>query len=514
MTASEPAATEFRHLHSSSLLFSVLNQIRRYIVPAIILIVVLLTTGDAERRWELWLVVLFVPAVLFELFRYLTLRYRFTEDKLIVRQGLIFRNERHIPLARIQNIDLVQNPLHRAFNVAEVRIETASGQQAEAVFRVLSMDAIERMRERVFAGGGSDTGDDHALVVEGADTAETMRTAPDRRALLELPASELVKFGLISNRGAAIVAGVLYVAWEFDLFDSDSAEEFITTQAKTFEQTPPILLAGLALLAALMLLRVLSVIWVFLRFHGYRIERVGEDLRITGGLITRISATIPRRRIQLVSVHQSILQRLINRVSIRVETAGGIGEGGEERERAIASRRWFVPVVHPDRVPELMRELKSDLDWQHVEWQPLAPKARRRMLARAVLAAVTLGAIVAAIWQPWGALSLALFVPVAVFHAMRAAAYTRYARLPDGLMFRSGVWTRKTTASFFSKMQVISSVQNPFDRRFDHARLRVDTAGAGPAGHQLDVPYLERPVAEELRELLFRQTGRTRFRWS
>ena len=56
------------------------------------------------------------------LFRYWSYRYRLDHDELVVRQGVLFRNERHIPYARVQNIDLVQNPLHRLFGVAEVRL--------------------------------------------------------------------------------------------------------------------------------------------------------------------------------------------------------------------------------------------------------------------------------------------------------------------------------------------------------------------------------------------------------
>ena len=41
--------------------------------------------------------------------------YAFADEELVVRSGLLFRNERHIRYSRIQNIETVQNPLHRAF---------------------------------------------------------------------------------------------------------------------------------------------------------------------------------------------------------------------------------------------------------------------------------------------------------------------------------------------------------------------------------------------------------------
>ena len=79
--------------------------------------------------------------------------------ELVITSGLIFRNERHVPYGRIQNIDAVQNLLHRLLRVVEVRVETGGGDEPEARMRVLPLAALEEMRERVVrradrTGGG------------------------------------------------------------------------------------------------------------------------------------------------------------------------------------------------------------------------------------------------------------------------------------------------------------------------------------------------------------------------
>ena len=59
-------------------------------------------------------VVLIVPAyTLVAIAHYVSLRYRYEPAEMVIRTGLLFRNERHIPYARIQNLDAVQNVLHR-----------------------------------------------------------------------------------------------------------------------------------------------------------------------------------------------------------------------------------------------------------------------------------------------------------------------------------------------------------------------------------------------------------------
>ena len=68
-----------------------------------------------------------------------------------IRQGLIGKQERHIPLARVQDVRLEQGVVHRVFGVVKVDIETAGGSGAEASLSVLSVAEAERLRGAVFA---------------------------------------------------------------------------------------------------------------------------------------------------------------------------------------------------------------------------------------------------------------------------------------------------------------------------------------------------------------------------
>ena len=64
--------------------------------------------------FETWLWVLVLPSLGLSIVRYLTFRIRYEPDELVIRSGLLFRNVRHIPYARVQNLDAVQNVFHRA----------------------------------------------------------------------------------------------------------------------------------------------------------------------------------------------------------------------------------------------------------------------------------------------------------------------------------------------------------------------------------------------------------------
>ena len=85
-----------------------------------------------------------MPAFAVAFIKFWVFRYTFAPGELVIRDGIVVRNERHIPYDRIQNMDLVQNPLHRMPGVALVRLETAGGDKPDAV--LIELGANDGMR--------------------------------------------------------------------------------------------------------------------------------------------------------------------------------------------------------------------------------------------------------------------------------------------------------------------------------------------------------------------------------
>jgi putative membrane protein len=60
-------------------------------------------------------------------YRYHTLRYRFDEEGVSMRWGILFRREIHLTYSRIQDIHLTSNLVERWLGLGKVQIQTASG---------------------------------------------------------------------------------------------------------------------------------------------------------------------------------------------------------------------------------------------------------------------------------------------------------------------------------------------------------------------------------------------------
>lgn len=500
-----------QRLHPISLLFGVLGVLRSTLIPLIFV-----TFAGPGYVAGLFAVPIVALSLVGPLLRYLAYRYRLDDEEIVIREGILQRNERNIPYARIQNIDLEQNLLHRLFDVAVVRLETASGGKAEAEIKVLSLEAVERMRRLVFARREAG-----AAVEQGAP--QGVEESDEGRLVVSTPPGELVLAGLISNRGL-IVVGIFFGALsQMGVWDNAPWERWIDRLSRGdasiggIERVPawsehPLAIAGIV--AALFVgfvvaMRALSVVWTLATFWGFELRRRGDDLRSRYGLFTRLSATIPRHRIQLLSTRRTPLHRLFDRAAVQVETAGSVETDGAN----VTHRRWLAPIIRPAEIPALLEQALPDVVLEGLQWSGLGRRAGGRLIRRGLLWSLILS-LPAALLLGWWA--LAVLAAVLVFHAVRARLYVRYTAYalgPEAVVFRSGWWVRRTSVVRFGKIQAVEMAQSPFDRRYGMASVAVDTAGAGRVGHRVAIPYLDLGVAVDLTRRLEDEALRRDFRW-
>jgi putative membrane protein len=506
-----------QRLHPSSIFFRLISQLREFVVPALL---VLVSARSAGVAWQVWTVWLIIPYAVVAIARYASFRYRYEASEIVIRTGFLFRNERHIPYAKIQNLDAVQNVLHRVLRVVEVRVETGGGQEPEATLSVLPCPALDEMRRRVFGDRARDRDPARADVTSGPTAAATVLPRGASQVLLALAPRDLLLYGFVQNRGIVIVGAAMGVLWEVGLWDRLVDYLFIGRRpgggvardlvvgwmGRGGVPLAGVLVAVMALAAALLLIRVLSMGWSLVRMYGFTLSRSGEDLRTQYGLLTRVTATIPLRRIQTLTVREGLLHRAFARVSVRVETAGG--GGGRASQRA-----WLAPIMARDRLPRLVGEVLPEFDLAAVEWRTVNARALQRVFKRGALVAALL-ALPFVVPLSWRALAvLGVFLLWARVHAHLYVKHLAWALTGDAVLLRSGFWWRQVSVARFPKIQAVAVYESPFDRRAMMARVRVDTAGAGEASHRIDIPYLPLETARALSAFLAAQAGQTAFKW-
>jgi putative membrane protein len=482
-----------RRLHPLSWLFIVLQQLRSFALPLIVLIV----TGGGDGRPLIGLIGVGGIAIA-AVARYLTFRFRFGPEGVVLSSGVFQRTRRDIPYERIHDVAIHQSVLHRVFGVAEVRLESAGGKKAEGEMRVLSMadaQAIEALvRER--------RAPQLAATVAGSAASDT----PDSDVLLALPTSEVVRLGLISNRGMVLVAAAVGAIWQALPDDWPQTigrrlrRDAAASEADLIEwMASPALVAGAALagLAAIVIvLRLLSVALALLQFHGFTLTEMGRQLRIERGLFTRHRNQLPSRRIQAWHIEETLLHRWFGRQSVRVDSAGSPAGDNDPGTRDL------VPLADPARVSALLEHLLPGTMWPPADWNQLHPRAWRRLVVVPSLMVVVLTGLLTWRLGAWSLVALA-GLPLIVVRARVWAARAGWTEIDGRLVAVRHGWLRRSwDVAEISKLQTLRLSASPFDRRHGMATLWLDTAGARSRDGAFRIPYLPAERARDLYERL------------
>lgn len=410
----------------------------------------------------------------------------------------------------------MQNLFHRVLGVVEVRVETGGGRELEARISVLPAAAFVEMRRRVFEGR-----EQGAAVADGAKSAEAPATPEGARSLLHLPPAALMLFGFLENRGMVVIGAAYGMAWQLRLperlfggvFDNRwYAPDVVPTgviddmaRGRISIASSVALLAGVA--GLLVVVRVISMAWGVIRLYDFHLTKAGEDLHTRYGLLTRVATTIPLPRIQTLTIRQGPLHRLLKRCSVRVETAGGQPGSG----RGKSEREWLAPLISEGKLVGLTREVLPELDLPALEWQPPHPRAFRRALKPTMLVALMFTVALAWLLQWWSLAVLPLSATWAIVSARKYVDHLGWASTEHVVAFRSGWLWKSVTVARVAKIQAITQLESPFDRRAMMARVRVDTAGSGARSHRVDIPYLARESAWALHHRLASQAAKTVF---
>ncbi len=477
-----------RRFHPLTIVFALGGELRNFLLPAVFALMTASKGNEAERFFLVFL----VPGAFLAVARYFFSTYRYDATELVVRTGVIFKNERHIPFTRIQSVDAVQNVLHRLWNVVDVKVQTGTTGQAEATLSVLPFDALDEMRQRVFEG--------RAVAPPVSDGTESVSLpqapVPETQSLLRLTLRDRALAGLFDNRGWVVIGAAWGLAFESGILDR--VEELDVASWPAYVS----ILVGLFVIAP-----ILSMGWAIIRLHNFHLTLRAGDLRTEFGALTRVTATIPLRRVQAVKIHRGPGHIWTSRASVRVETAGGSASG-----RASAEREWVAPIIALAGLPAFVATVLPDADLNALSWMKVDARAFYRRRVVALVTAAVIGAI-AAPWlgAMWALTLTAVLAVLGLIHGHLYVASLAWAKTDRVIAFRSGWLRRSLVIVPTAKIQAVELDESPFDRRHRMASLSVDTAGAG--AHRIAIPYLSRPAAEEARMTLAHEAAATVFRW-
>jgi putative membrane protein len=478
------------HLHPGILFLRLVDGVRASILPVVVALV-------ARETWLLLVVpVYFVVTMSYALVRYLTFRYELTTEELITREGILHRQERRIPVNRVQDLNFESTLLRRMVGLVVVSVETASGHGSEARLDSLARRDASRLREALYR-------------VRSGSLAAPAEDAPAETVLFTSTGGELTMLGLTNNRVGALIVG-LFALWEIadDLGVGErvwGAGSGVIERLSHFGPVMVSLLVAAGFFLFLLAGWLLSIAASFLMFHDFTLSLRDDVLHRRYGLITTRAQTLPRRKVQRVLLEQPLLRRLLGFVVVRADSAGS---GMDERQEARSGRDVIVPLTAVDRGERIVPWLLPQLDVHGLDYHRVSPRVVVRVFLKGVMLAVLL--IVGA-WPMAGRWALAALVilPVAWLFGFLSYRNLGHREVGDHWAFRWGILGRYRSFVPLRKVQAAILRAGPVERLLGLATLVVYVAGGSPT----TLANLPRDEAARLEHEIARRAAASRFVW-
>lgn len=406
-------------------------------------------------------------------------KFRIGQSKLEYRWGLLFKQHRQVRYDRIQSVDITRPLLARLFGLSQVVVQSAGGRDSHVELAYLTHSRALEVRDAVLSRVDAEEASAAALTRTGPEEGSA-QSAEVSGAYGPLGLDAALRGTMAPTRGRQVLRTIKVPTGRLILsllYHPVTVLILLAVPAVLFGS----IVGSIALLPALFPIVIGLVIPHVRRFlteANFSVDVESDRLRITHGLTTQRSNTVPLARIQAVEISQGWFWRWPDWWRTKVTIAGIAGEDTESQttafpvgteEEVLDLAQIMLPGVDRDSVLAGMRGMGDE---------PGFTNSSRR----------------SAVFQPW------------------AWRRNGYAVSETALIIRRGRLARVVSLVPHARVQSLSVAQGPLDRWRRVASVQLDlTAGpvSGTVAH-LDVAEAHRLLAEQSsRSALARNALRT-----
>ncbi len=266
---------------------------------------------------------------------WLVTRWKLDGVTLRIETGLLRRDSRQLPLARIQAVDVLRPFLARILGLAELRVRLAGSGSRDGRLAYLAEPVAIELRARLLAGH-------HGLDLSTPEPAEL--------PIASVPTGRIVGAALLTP--AALVTLLVIVA------------------IIALAQVSTAAVAAIAGSSFVYLLVLVQMTWRRVNDqYGFSVGTAADGIRIRRGLLGTIAETIPLQRVQAVRFIQPLMWRPVRWSRLEVDIAGSPGR--EQGTRSASVTKSLLPVGPREMASELLHVLLG------ISGPTLSPPPRR-----------------------------------------------------------------------------------------------------------------------------------------
>ncbi|MEM6935050.1 MAG: PH domain-containing protein [Pseudomonadota bacterium] len=451
------------------------------------------TASDGMKVWAaVWFAALAAVGAVWAVLSYLRFRYQLTDSQVLVRRGVIQREQLNIDFDRVQDTSIDEPFYVRPFGLAVLKLDTAGSAQKEIALAGIGVELANQIRNTLLSFQPK-TPDPASETAAGAPT--------DAPVLLERSNRQIVRYGLTAN-------GLLWVAVAFGVLAGALGEEAWETAGKfvlerlrmgtLLETGGPArgLLLALGVLAVPVLLALFSIIGALWRYANYQLIADGGSFRRSSGLVSRQQQTLKGSKVQAAVWKQNAIARLLRITNLQLRLVSA-GQEVNSSGMPASTPAFLVPALSPNEVVPVTKEFLPDTPAEepvftginrayHLKrslWYWLAP-----------VGGITLGLSFAVGF--YAAIVPLLGLTLAVFCIRQRSSKFGVSIIGATGYLRSGFIGTHTAVFSLFKVQRVDVCQSPGQRKRSLATLNVHLAS-----HTITIPHLTLSDAQRFADL-------------
>jgi len=432
-----------------------------------------------------------VMALVGPFMNYYFFKFYIEKEKFIINKGWLQKENKTIPLERIQSINISQNIVQRILGIASLEVETAGSKAKELEIPGLDKEFADQLKrllneqkhrvKNVFVNENSKVNEsqetDYLQQDEIEEVIETPTYDSPAEVILDLNFIDLLKVGITQNhlKSGLLALGLVFGFW-YKI--KDIAEQFFGEYVDQFSwentfKSATITLAVVSIVAFIIASVLVSLITSINKYWDFKMIKQDDYLEITMGLLNRREVKIPLSKVQLLEFHSNPLRRLLH------FHTGKIFQAQSENNKLSSVE---VPACKPEQIQQLQQLIFNEAlqapgkqlytnAWSH---------ARLQFYITGTISVVAITA--ACIFDLYYLIAfIMLFLTFSVFSAYKYGRLSKLEKDDSFVVFYKGWLFKSIIISPIYKTQAVEKWRSIFLKRRKETHIKIHTA-AGTRG--------------------------------
>lgn len=421
----------------------------------------------------------------------------FQKEEFKLEKGVFSTENIAVPFDKIQQVYFKRSILQRIINVYSLVIETAGSSEAEIDIKAISKGNANELLQiltRVKSTARNGVGEQ-----KESESSEVLWTH-------QLDILDLLKIGISTNylRGLALILIFFSTIYnEFQVFWKDYSEDW----SSQLEQIPSawdslgfLTILGLGILVLSM---ALTIIEVFIKYFGLKLQQSNNKLELEMGLKTNTKVSLQPNRIQFMEISTNPVQKRLNLYQAQIFLASS--------ENSLKRSKIKIPGLGSEIVTKIKSFIYPESQTQVLETFKPHKLILGRQIFFGVLVPVGLSALFPYFtdlisYRIWSILAIIAFFLLLLFQ-WEIYQSRKLILLKDFLQLKSGVWNREERTIETYKLQALT-VSQPFW----YKKRKVVNVKFHSAGGDVTFRAVTKDIIPYLNYVLFRIES-TRRKW-